>query len=107
MFCISHLRRSVMLRQPICRLQCCAAFRAAEPPVVPNPGSWPVCGCTSRLHCRLTSLLLLLQGHLAGALMITAGAAANVQGNSFLGNSFVGYGNFGGASDFLDLLLEY
>ena len=31
--------------------------------------------------------------------MITAGAAANVVGNSFLGNSVGGYGNFGGASE--------
>jgi hypothetical protein len=28
-----------------------------------------------------------------------AGAAANVAGNSFLGNSVGGYGNFGGASE--------
>jgi hypothetical protein len=30
---------------------------------------------------------------------ITAGAAANVAGNTFSGNSVVGYGNFGGASE--------
>jgi hypothetical protein len=38
-----------------------------------------------------------LQGHLAGAMMVTAGAAANVQSCSFLSNSVINYGDFGGA----------
>lgn len=39
----------------------------------------------------------MLQGHLAGAMMVTTNSAATVVGNSFLGNSVVNYGDFGGA----------
>jgi hypothetical protein len=43
------------------------------------------------------STFLSNRGHLAGAMMVTAGAAANVQSCSFLSNSVVNYGDFGGA----------
>jgi hypothetical protein len=49
------------------------------------------------IHREMTPAAPLLQGHLAGAMMVTAGAAANVQSCSFLSNSVVNYGDFGGA----------
>lgn len=52
-------------------------------------------------HCKHATHWMLcafpLQGHLAGAMMITTNSAAKVVSCSFISNSVINYGDFGGA----------